>query len=82
MQINNDEILSLEVPKDEQEEYFTYRGCDNCNDSLGNDITPCKAWTDHQDPLGYYEIDLCWNCICAYHNATELHFDCQNIYEI
>lgn len=81
MKINNDEILSLEVGTD-NDKNFKYDGCENCANNLGGDITSCRAWFDHDDPFGYYEITLCHTCICAHHNATELDETCQNIYKI
>lgn len=86
MKINDDEIFGLDDGNTENNEsYFSYAGCDNCNSGLGCDVYDCKAWfwTDEGNRKSdYYEVKICNSCLCAYHNGDEFDEDCQNIYEI
>lgn len=75
MKINDQLILALDS---EEESQFRWRGCDNCNNGLGNDVYECKAHTKED----YYEIFLCSSCLCAYHNGDELDDECKNRFEV
>jgi len=93
MKINGNEIFSLQeiirsddgVDDMDAEKYFSYSGCSNCNDNLGNDVYDCKAWfweNEATREADYYEVKICNSCLCAYHNGEGMDEDCQNIYEI
>jgi hypothetical protein len=81
MKINGDIIAGLEEV--DEEPYFSKRGCDNCNNGLGNNVTDCRAHVQSTETgWDYYDVQLCGACLCAYHNGDELDDECQNLYEI
>jgi len=87
MKINGNEIFGLDDGEEEEdaEKYFSYAGCDNCNNGLGNDVYDCKAWfwkNKHFKDSDFYEVKICHSCLCAHYNGGELEDGCQNIYEI
>lgn len=78
MKINDDFIVSIDVI--DEDPSFSIRGCDNCNNGLGNDVYRCNAYpTDMSD---HYEVQLCHECIIAREYGEELDENCRNIYQI
>ncbi len=77
MKINNDKIISLEHSLTKT---FDYNGCENCNNNLGNDVYTTKAYFDNFKD--YYIIQLCHECLCAWHNAEVLDKNCKNTFEM
>lgn len=43
------------------EPYFTYSGCECCNDGRGNNVTDCLGISDDKDNC--HEYQLCNDCI-------------------
>lgn len=89
MKINKDEIFGLEEIKAEgvecPEKYFSYIGCDNCNNGLGNDVYDCRAWfwiDEEKLESSFYEIKICGDCLYSYHYGEEIDKECENIYNI
>jgi hypothetical protein len=79
IRINNDEIIGLgylRIP------YFNCRGCDNCDNKLGNDVYDCRAFVKTEDLRDYYKIKLCGSCLCAYFNGDPLEDECHNALNI
>lgn len=78
MKINGEQIISLE--DDRELKYFSYNGCDNCDNGLGNDVYRCKAYT--KGFVNFYSVGLCHECLCAHHNGDCLNEDCQDVFTI
>jgi len=80
MKINNQQIIAISKVNEDDEPYFSYEGCENCGNGLGNDVEDYKAVTSFQHSKDdYYEIKLCAMCLCAYHNGDPLDEDCRNL---
>jgi hypothetical protein len=51
----------------EEEEYFTWDGCDYCADNLGNHVQDCKGYTSLEEAQecqdNYYEFKICPQCL-------------------
>jgi hypothetical protein len=47
--------------------YFTWGGCDYCNNGLGNTVTDCKGFMSleeaQNDKDNYYEFKVCNECL-------------------
>lgn len=77
MKVINHEIDSIEIIS---EKYFSYQGCDNCRNQLGNDVYKVKANFDNF--TDYYNILLCDDCLNTYYSGTELNENCFNLFLI
>ena len=86
MKINDKEVMSI-CPDDEDDGvYFSYEGCENCNNGLGDDVRDVQLFVAGKDGTislkDWFDVRLCHTCLCAYYNAEELPDDCQNVFEI
>jgi len=77
MKVFNHQIDSLEIIS---ENFFSYDGCDNCRNDLGNEVYRVKANFD--DFTDYHNLHLCDDCLNAYYNGTELDQNCYNLFLI
>jgi len=75
MEIDGTKILSLEIS---EEPHFSWRGCDNCGNRLGNNVYDCNAYFKED----YFEIALCEMCILAHEYGEELDSECMNKFEV
>ncbi len=48
-----------------EDSHFSWQGCDNCNDRLGNDVYDCKLFPslEHARTGEYWEVQLCGKCV-------------------
>ena len=85
MKINGKEIATMD-PYTIDGYYFSYLGCDNCNNSLGCDVMDAKLYLTTKcgdiDVSDWYSIRVCAECLNTYYNGDELGETCQNIFEI
>ena len=82
MKINNDIIMGLDIS---EETHFSWSGCDNCNNGLGNTVYDVEAHFEtgnDENRFDYYEIKLCPGCVNTWHNAEPLPEECNNVYNI
>lgn len=84
MEIRGDRIIGMDTP--DGEGYFSYNGCDNCANGLGNIVFDCIAYTEKwragEDDLAYYEVRLCPECIYAYHNGEPVDENCKDVFKL
>ncbi len=84
MKIGDDIITALNDNPDNKEynePYFTWSGCDNCDNNLGNNVYDCHAHPENNFD-NYYEVQLCGDCLCAYWNGDSLYDNCRNALNI
>lgn len=58
---------------------FSIYGCENCNNKLGTEVATYKAYIKDDS---VFPVNLCHECVCAYHNGDELPENCQNVFKI
>ncbi|MGD9156940.1 MAG: hypothetical protein PVG39_00910 [Desulfobacteraceae bacterium] len=78
MKINNDFILSIDIVSDEP--HFNPAGCENCANGLGNSVYEVKAFIDNFKD--HYEVEICRDCLLAYHYSEQLDKGCNNVFSI
>ena len=76
MKIGKDVIVGIDPA---EESHFVRTGCENCNNKLGHSVYETKCYTETFD---FYTVNLCSDCLMAYHYAEPLDISCENIFEI
>lgn len=77
MKIEVETIQTMDVMS---EGFFSFSGCENCANGLGNDVyeTKCFFSDGMQD---HFEINLCHNCIYQfYYGDAVKDTDCNDVF--
>ena len=72
--IVKEELTCLTIDGEEQEAYFSWRGCDICNDGLGNNVYDCSGFHPSSGSIvtGY---QVCGGCLCYIYNGDTEQLD-------
>jgi hypothetical protein len=82
MEINGEIVIGIADVEEEKEGYFSYNGCSNCGNNLGNNVQDTLVYTEKTGWKDHYEMQFCHSCLCAYHNGDDLDESCKNIFKI
>ena len=68
---NEIDCMSIDTDPETGEDhdpYFTWSGCDICNNRLGSNVYPCSGYSPKHDKV-FDGFEVCHQCLCYIYNG-------------